>query len=131
MLLADDYKPDGHPARMKGQNKQDKQAQLLSEIAEEDDLSSVSESLRQPGTIMSGNKAASRLHGSFSNQSKASIQSHNITARKESDVQPLDVKRHSQLVQPHEQIDEHNIEIQDPQLIPPPQWQKHGQPTSS
>lgn len=58
---------------------------LLSEIAEEDDVSSISETLRyQNGITGSGKKAkntpGAMLKGSFSNNSKASIHSLNNQA---------------------------------------------------
>lgn len=125
MLLADDYKQADFQAGYRGPlpNAANKKAQILSEIAEEDDVSSLSETLRQPGALQSGSKMGSRLAGSFAHQGKGSIHSQHQTTRHDGDAPALDLKRHSQLVnkpETHELIEEQNVQIRDPQLIPPP-----------
>lgn len=95
-------------------------------------MSTLSETLRQPGVLHSGSKVGgSRLQGSFSNQSKGSIHSQHQTTRHDGDAAHLDLKRRSQLINKQQQrvlIDEQNIQIRDPQLVPPPSMNKANQP---
>lgn len=130
MLLADDYvdsyppgtlkpHPTGtaaHAASAAGKAK----ANLLSEIAEEDDVSSLSETLKQTGGPQSGSK----LQGAFG-QAKQSIHStQNQTAKNDGDSPMMDQKRRSQMVStqqdkgvlmPEEEITIRNPEMKQPQ----------------
>lgn len=95
MLLADDYVDSYPPGTLKplpGQAKQ--KANLLSEIAEEDDVSSLSETLKQTGGPQSGSK----LQGAFG-QAKQSIHStQNQTSKNDGDSPLMEQKRRSQMV---------------------------------
>ena len=76
MLLLDDHNQIDVPLAGLG-----KKTNLLSEIAEEDDLSTVSESLKYSNGIQnSSKKPGSCKQGSFSNNGKGSIKSTNSTA---------------------------------------------------
>lgn len=119
MLLADDYVDSYPPGSLKPLPAQAKQkANLLSEIAEEDDVSSVSETLKQHAGPHSGSK----LHGAFG-QAKQSIHStQNQTSKNDGDSPHMEQKRRSQMVNKQQDkvlIGEEDVAIRNPELKQP------------
>jgi len=108
MLLLDEHNQIDVPGNLETKmvnNISKPKTNLLSEIAEEDDVSNISETLRyRNGIAGSGHKntgaAGSMMKGSFSNNSKASIHSLNNVNRvkNDGDSPQLEQKRRSQMI---------------------------------